>query len=71
MTPTRTHTRQDSDGCTSLILAIGKEYEAAAEVLIAPTANAGALDVKVGGREEVGFERVYVDGEVEVEVVWR
>ena len=71
MTPTHTQPRQGSDGCTSVILAIGKEYEAAAEALIAPVASAGALDVKVGGREEVGIERVYVDGDVEVEVVWR
>ena len=49
-----TQPRQDSNDCTSLILAIGDDNDATAEALIAPTASAGALDVQVGGRGQGG-----------------
>jgi len=51
LTPTHTNTQpcQDSEGNTSLMLAIGYGKEAAAEALYAPTASAGALDVQVRG----------------------
>ena len=37
---------KDKNNCTSLIFAVSHEHEAAAGVLIAPTAQAGALDVQ-------------------------
>ena len=49
-----TQPRQDSNDCTSLILAIGDDNDATAEALIAPTASAGALDVQVRGRGQGG-----------------
>ena len=60
-----TQPRQDSNDCTSLILAIKKYAEAkdddsalqarqTTEALIAATASAGALDVQVGGRGQGG-----------------
>ena len=51
---------QDSNHNTSLIIAIRNEHESAAEVLVAATAHAGALDVQVDWRG--AREYFWVDG---------
>jgi hypothetical protein len=50
---THTQTRQDGNGPTSLIIAIAREKEAAAEALLEATVSAGALDKQVS-RERPG-----------------
>ena len=55
-------------GKTSLILAIENKHEAAAEVLVAATVSAGALDVQVDVRGREGFDGwcMWLADEVEV-----
>jgi hypothetical protein len=60
LTPTYAQPCQDSEGRTSLMLAIQYEKEAAAEALIAATASAGALDVQVGGLGQVESRCMWV-----------
>ena len=60
--------RQDSDGCTSLILAIGKEHEAAAGVLVPPLTPTPSK-CRWSARQESRAEWVYVVQDVELD--WR